>query len=595
MAESGAATAYEVEERDVYHPEVRPGYAAWVALWRSRKDELMLAFCEKRRLPNPSYRPIPLEFLEAMGLPLKYQVSFCNGSPDVRTESVVMRSHDEGKSWREVGRADDRGLMNVFAYASLSDGSLLRGIDTSYVSFSRDDVPVMGIERSSDDGKSWSLSSVLLEKDWFGCPYRLKRLSDGALVVLCACSSGFGPGRPRRLRGTQRPHVIRELEVMLWITHDEGKSWAGPLVVLPDIDAWEPDFVELASGDLLIVNSTVQGGPAVRQYVHRRGRTFIPGPVSRVVSGVAPETFCVTRSGLLVGATRHGPYTCSNDEGATWHEISGLPRCNYQPQIIELADGRLLCAWHMHGDCVFGEHHQFVGQHVFALDASGLPAATRLDLARDMDREETRYINSCSAHLEAAGSPLAGRKIRFWTQMRYHDTFDLSPPSPEPKEIVKATDTNGNATLELEELYPGLDAELNIHQSYTVKASFQPDEGDRLTPAASPSFHAYIMSPAKLTKNSYPLYVAGKKLFFDPRVLEEVAELPAVVEGFGKSRDIDTGKVRQKLSLDKARLERLVGFLVSRHLVERSGSSGYRWRYDLGDGAQQIEVSDDFV
>ena len=587
--------AFDVTEKDIYHPEVRPGYAAWVSVWRGASRELLLSFCEKRRRKNPSYRSIPLEFMEAMSLPIKYQVSFCNGSPDILTEGVVMRSADEGDSWTEVGRADTGGLMNIFAYASLADGSMLRGIDTSYVSFTRDDEPFMGIEKSSDGGNTWSLSQKLLKADWLSCPYRLKRLRDGTLVLLSSCTSAFGPGRPRMARGTSRPNVENELVVMSWFSSDEGASWTGPVIVLPAINAPEPDFVELPSGDLLLLNSSVQTGPQVRQYVHRRDGRFVPGPVFRVVSGTVPEAVCVTSRGLLVGARRGGAYTCSNDEGKTWHEISGLPTCNYQPQIIELEDGRFLCAWHMHGDCVFGEHHQHIGQHVFRLDASSLPEATTLDLLRDMNSGRTQFINSCTARLAAGGRGLPGRKIRFWTQLRFRDTYDLSPPAPVPQEAIRESDANGEAKLALGELYPDLESDINIHQHYTVHASFTPDDGDSLSPAESPSFHAYIVTPERGVKNGLLLYVAGAKLFFDRCVLDELPELKTVVETLGKSRGIDPEVAGETLGVSGKRFEEIMAYLVRHDVVARSGSSGYLWRYDLSGGLQEIEVLDDFV
>ena len=339
----------------------------------------MMSFIEKRRSPNPSYRPIPLEFWESMALPLKYQASFCNGSRDILTECVTMRSADEGQTWVETARFDTAGLMNLFAAASSGDGAILRVTESSYMAFSREDKPVMRVQKSRDGGRTWEVMANLLEDDYQGTAYRLKRLHDGVLVALCPFAAGFGPGRPRQERHTVRPNVIAEWQVGCWISRDEGRTWAGPLIVLPGILADEPDFVELPSGDLLILNSSEQGGPQVRQYVRRTKTGLIPGPVHRVAGGTVPETVCITRSGLLVGAIRIGAYTCSNDDGATWHEISGLPKSNYQPQIIELKDGRFLCAWHKSeggpgGDHFVGQDHQFVGAHIFRLDAAGLPA-----------------------------------------------------------------------------------------------------------------------------------------------------------------------------------------------------------------------------
>ena len=378
---AGCAKAYDVEINDVYHPKVRPGYACWVSLWKAVNGELMLAFMEKRRAPNSSYRSIPLEFWESMALPIKFQASFCEGSPDIITESVIMKSDDKEKKWVETGRCNTG--IGSFAYTSLPDGTILRGFSTNYLSFYPEETAKGGIQKSSDGGKTWSVSSIFQEKDFSASPYRLRRLCDGTLVALGGFGATFGQGRPRATRHTKRPNIRQEGQHGCWISFDNGINWEGPLIVFPGISTPEPDFVELPSGDLLILNSTVQAGPEVRQYVHRTKHGFIPGPVYDVVSGRVPETVCVTKSGLLVGAVRRGlsstmsiaemkrrapdlrtgggAFTCSNDEGATWQRIEDLPSSGYQPQIIELKDGRFLCAWHCGADQIFGQNHQYVG------------------------------------------------------------------------------------------------------------------------------------------------------------------------------------------------------------------------------------------
>src|SRR5881396_1445821 len=64
------ARAVGFENRVVFYPARRPGYAAWVAPWKGPDRSLFVSFIEKRRLPNPTHRPIPLAFWEAMGLPI---------------------------------------------------------------------------------------------------------------------------------------------------------------------------------------------------------------------------------------------------------------------------------------------------------------------------------------------------------------------------------------------------------------------------------------------------------------------------------------------------------------------------------------------
>ena len=586
---AGYAKAYDVKINDVYHPKVRPGFATRVSLWRAANGELMLAIIEKRRALNPSYRPVPLEFYESMGIPIKYQVSFCGGGPDVITESVIMKSDDEGKTWMETGRCYRDSLTGCFAYTSLSDGTILRGFDTSYVSFTCNETPKVGIQKSTDSGKTWSVASIIL-KNYFGYPYRLKRLKDGALVLCSPYFEGFGPGRPRDTRNTKRPNVRKERQCGIWISRDNGINWEGPLIVLPGIFADEPDFVELPSGDLLFLNSTVQAGPEVRQYVHRAKHGFIPGPVYDVINGRVPETVCVTKSGLLVGARRGGAYTCSNDDGATWHEISGMPRCEYQPMIIELKDGRFLCAWHHGGDCIFGQLHQFVGQHVFRLKEN-LPSVTTLGLTRDLNNKKTRYINSYTAHLSSGEKGLSKKKIKFRIQARYRDTYDLRQPVPEPQEVCKITDKNGDAHIHL----AGFDKEINIHQGYEIKAYFVPSNKEHLSSAESPSYSAYGVTPERGVENNYPLYVAGQKLFVLPEVLESFPKIKEIVEKFSATRRIKVEKIKKELVLSDSRLEKIIKYLDSQNLIRVISPSVFEWKYKITGGVERIEVKDDFV
>ncbi|MFH1007777.1 MAG: sialidase family protein [Candidatus Latescibacterota bacterium] len=593
-AQDRSIQAHDVTIKEIYHPKVRPGYACWTSLWRAPTGELLLAFAEKRRAPNPSYRPIPLDFYESMALPIKYQASFCNGSPDLLDESVIMRSRDEGASWEEIGRSGTGGLMNVFGYASLPDGTILRGIDTAYLCFSQDDVPVTGIEQSTDGGNTWVPKSKLLEPDFCGCIYRLKRLHDGTLVALCIYSVPFGPGKESKQRGGSKPNMVSTNMAGLWTSGDDGATWTGPTIVLPGISAPEPDFAELPSGDLLILNSSVQHGPQMRQKIHRRKSGLLPAAMYRVVDGTVPETVCATGTGLLVGASRGGTYVCCNDEGATWKEISSMPRCEYQPFMIEGIEDRLLCAWHKHGDCAFGEHHQFVGMHAFSLDDSKLPEATQLVLTRDQDRAKTHYTNSYTAHLSSGGKDLPNREIRFHTQMRYRDTYDLAPPAPESREIVKVTDGHGKARFQMSELYPDIARELNIHQAFETKAFFAPGEGEPFGAAESMQYQSYAVTPEIGTPNSCPLYVAGCKLFVTPEVIQAVPEIKELLQKIGTPRTIDAQESKRVLGLSDARFEAVVDYLAQENVLDRK-PDGDRWRYDLSGGSSEIEIPDDFV
>ncbi len=505
------ARAQEVVKREVYHPAERPGYACWTVLWPDVEGGIRLAFSEKRRAPNTTWKPVPLNFWESMSLPIKYHTSFCNGSKDVATELVVLKSDDSGKTWAESGRSPTK-VINAFAWASLPGGRIIRARSDDYVAFDPGHKPQLRAEVSADGGTTWTTQAVILE-GYASYSYRLKRLGDGTLVLLAPYQAGFGPGRVRATRHTIRPFVRNELELTagVFVSTDEGKNWSSPLTAFPGIKAPEPDFVELPSGDLLFINSSVQHGRQARQYFRKTARGFVPGAVFEVVAGRAPECLVQTRDGLLVGAIRNSDYVCSNDEGATWHKIHSLPRCDYQPYMIELPDGRLLCTWHIGGDNFFGERDQWVGSTTFRLDAD-LPAPTRMTLARELLPSGDKYGNTYLATLTSGGKPLAGKTVHFAFHKRYTADYNASrDPKKAGTRRTAVTDGKGQARLDLSEF----EGTTNIHLYYRASAWFTPDESDvSLAPCRSAVYGAYIINMSK-KELGWPRIPEAKDLF-DP-------------------------------------------------------------------------------
>ena len=475
------ARAADVSVKEVYHAKERPGYACWTALWHDPEGTLYLAFSEKRRAPNPLWEPVPIEFWESMDLPVNYHISFCNGSKDIVTELVVLKSADDGETWTESGRCPTKNI-NAFAWNCLADGRIIKALSDNYTAFDPKYQPRMCVSVSADGGTTWrTQADVILKEGNSVGGYRIKRLTDNSLAMLGGYGAAFGPGRPSARRGGGGGHHA------MFVSHDEGKTWS-MVIVLPGVKAPEPDFVELPSGDLLIVNSTVQHGPQVRQYLYKTARGFLPGSVLEVISGRAPECLVLTRNGLLVGAVRGGEYTCSNDQGATWYRIDGLPSCRYQPHIIELSDGRLLCSWHVGGDFYFGQSDQWVGSTTFRLEAD-LPKPTKLTLTRHMNADNTKYINAYVAKLTAGGRPVSGKTIHFSISMRYAEVYKQFP-----MQITAVTDEHGQAELDLESHFVN---EANIHQRCHVTASFTPGKDDRSLTRARDSYGAYVLSMSR--------------------------------------------------------------------------------------------------
>jgi hypothetical protein len=478
------ARADDIRIGEPYRAKVRPGYCCWVCLWRDAGDGVYLSFVEKRRSPNPDWEPVPLDFWESMGLPHGYHTSLSSGSKEIVYEIVVLKSADNAATWLEIGRNRAR-VDNSFSWASLADGGMLRSQSNDYVAWHKGDRQQTWCETSRDGGTTWTRRAVIFQgHNGSGSPHRLRRLRDGTLVQLISAMPEFGPGKERFSRHTKRPNVRQELSVFLYFSKDDGRTWSGPLPVLPGVLAYEPDFIEFPSGDVLILNSNVQGGPQVRQYLRQTDQGWIPGPVFDVVSGRVPETVALTKTGLLVGAVRGGEFSCSNDDGANWHTVAGI-KAGYQPYLIDLSDGRLLCGYHTGGgDEPFGQRDLSVETAAFRLTAN-LPSPTRLRLTRNLDAKGNKYTNSYTAVLTSGEQPIAGKTIRFKYAKRYGGGG----------ETTAATDVSGRAKIDLGEDFKGV---TDIHLSYTLQATFVPEANDKeLAPCESDLYTAYAITSSR--------------------------------------------------------------------------------------------------
>ena len=577
------AQAVDFEERVVYYPDKRPGYAAWVAPWKGPNGALFLSFIEKRQLPNPNHRPIPLDFWEAMGLPIKYQASFCT-DPNILTESVILQSLDQGKTWKEVGRSAT-SCLHHFGYLSLADGSMLRGNHNAYLAYYPKETPICSIQKSSDLGNSWTNFAVV-GKDFFFYPYRLISLHDGTLFFLGGYREAFGPGRRVPRRTETRGNVRREHQAAFYYSFDQGAKWTGPIPVFPGVYASEPDVVELSSEELLLVNSKIAGGDTTRQKIRRQGNNFVPQPVFDIVKGPVPETIVQTKSGLLVGTSRGGVYACSKDEGNNWYPIDGLPRSLYQPRIVELNDGRLCNFFHLGGDDVFGEKDQHIGNHVFRLQEE-LPVETTLELMREKNRERSQYINVFRAVLRKGDRPVPNQDIRFTVR-----SSSRGRKSYHSQVFVRSTDVNGQARVEL----PEFDRCIDIHRDYSVKAEFEPvSPNEALVPAQSTEYACYRMTSSAGKKHTYEFYVAKHQLFVSKERLSEFPEIHQLVEKFGLQPDFSKTELREGLKIIPTRLELFIEGLIHHNVLVAKRSNSYRWNEVELTAVMPIVVEDDFL
>jgi len=481
----GIARAVDVQTLEIYHGASRPGWACWPAVWQDADGAVYVAFQELRRASNPRWQPVPADFWEAMMLPASYQITLCGGTPDIVPESVVMKSSDGCQTWVEIGR-DDARVTSSFAWHSLPDGRIMRIVSNDYLAWGENVSPTTYSEISADGGLTWTNRAVLLE-DYVTdvSAYRLRVLSDGTLAALGCYAAAWQPGRERLQRPSTRPYVRQETTSAFWFSTDGSHTWTGPCCVLPGVVAYEADFCELPSGDLLIANSAVQHGPQVRQYLRKTRHGWIPGPVCDVAAGQVPERLAYGRDGLIVGAVRCGAYVCSNDDGATWHQIADVPHAEYQPFTLALHDGRFLTVWHAGGgDEPFGTTDLWIGAHLFRL-AGSLPHPTKLTIARQLDATGGRYGNIYQVVLTCGGQPVTEHTIRYRYTRRDGDGG----------EGAVTTDAGGQACIDLTGEFA---RETNMHVSYSLNAWFDPEEDEAtLAPCRSETVSAYAITATR--------------------------------------------------------------------------------------------------
>ena len=580
------AAARDFEEIPVYYPEVRPGYAGWVSLFDFGNGDLGCAINEIRRAPNPDLRPPTLEWMEAMVVPYQFGSAEADADPTLVGEYVCTKSSDGGKTWEVTGGS----LVHTRHYwhVGFPDGRMIRIYGTSFMDWPGDDRNKVVVEESTDGGTEWKQIARFLDGYSMNM-LKVKRLSDGSVVMAGPIRQSFGPGKDKDTRITDLPHQAHPHDPAFFISPDGGRTWDGPHYVFPGILAWEFDFVELPGGDLLFINSQIQSGPSARQIVRRTATGFVNEPMMWINRGATedplrwdascvPETVCITPDGLLVGALRNRPYACSADLGENWYEIDGLPNSNYQPMMIALPDGRFLNAWHTGGDHHVGEIDMYTGIHAFRLETH-LPKPTKLTLERQKNSEGNHFLNVYHARLTSGGEGVPGRRIELRVSPNVLPTSTgecrLNPVDVRDSADVRTSVTgeNGVARFEL----PDIDAHPNVHFSHWLATSFTPDEGDDHAACLGPKRMAYSLTSTRNQPWTYPAYTMHGTIMIVPEVEKRFPELIGLVEACDQeSEELPLDLWRETVGCEE-RLGEIVDFLVESHIAVRGDDGVCRW------------------
>ena len=453
------AQAADFKEEQVYHSPEKPGYCAWVQLWRDTDGNLMVAFNEKRAdKDKPKRGSADPKSMEDMGLSAKYDFT------DLISETMYLRSTDEGTTWEEASRT----AHGVITPVSLADGRLL-SVTWGMPGWLRE---------SADVGRTWHNVRELMDPRYFDVfPFVMRLLADQkTLVIVCPFAPAWGSGKPLPTRISQIAGVQKFQAAFFWST-DFGRTLIGPIGLFPGVPVTEPDFCELPSGDLLFVHHRMYSGTCHRQLVRRTSLGLVPDPMEES-SMNTPEIFVRTLDGYLVGASRNGAYRWSDDDGLTWYPVEDAPNCNYQPRAVTLRDGRVMFAWHKGADLAYQETDMWIGRHVFRLDVLHPRKRTTLTIARVFDEEQNRYRNAFTATLATQdGKPVVGKSIEFSIVGR--DSPGYAPygggtPWVHGRKTIAVTDASGTARVD----YPEQDEITETTKSFQVCARFDPEHND---------------------------------------------------------------------------------------------------------------------
>jgi hypothetical protein len=491
--ESGGTVVRAVEfaARKVYQSSHHPSYTSWPAFFPGEEGHWYIGCIEQIRVQPPRPKSTPKEDYWRNGgaMPPGYD------HKQNHIEMVLLESRDDLRTWNVISRwdADSIGTAawGAFAQARTRDGRFLRFIWQAYADQEDATGKLIGNRiyyMSDDNGQTWRLQPPFHDDRFFSFAHRLRTLRDGTLVLAIPFSRGYGPGQARPSRIARDPSADTDMQMMLYTSRDQGRTWSGPMPIFGGLAVSETDFLELPSGDLLFVNwFPPQRG---RQIVYRSSHGWMPGPAERSPSKTVPETIALTREGILVGCLRPGSYHWSDDLGQNWHPLDGVPQRGpecYQPWMHILADGRIACAGHYGGDDPMGLHDQYISLHLFRLEVSGKATNTGLSLTREFDRKNQKWRNSFTFTLNANGAPLGGKEVEVWYVERDKPGYDsFAELSLDARlrlggRLVRLrTDSAGRATLAL----PEFDHLAWEHHTIQMAGRFNSDRREPLYKAA---------------------------------------------------------------------------------------------------------------
>lgn len=355
--------------RLIYHSPQSPGFTSWVGAWIMPDRSIMISFTQATG-PLQGRPSAPETIRRRMswpppGHPAGYDMT------GLDMANVHLRSDDRGATWRKVSADPFTSCMNGTAgqaEIALRDGTILRGVWGQYLVYDPDVPRSAFLQRSHDGSVTWGKPEVLIDAAkaviW---TKRIRMLRDGRLIVLGGIVHGAWADRTRDELGTS-------IEPLLLVSADQGKTWKGPIPVVPPEHRknWggeEFDAAEMANGDLLCVFRRInpEGKSARWQGLLRKTgdswttTTARPAPLQH--SG-QPELLA-TKEGPILHIATTGVHL-TDDGGENWRQLQ-IPGSAYYPRSVQTEDGRIFVFGHVGSDNAYGAVDQSIVMDSFVL------------------------------------------------------------------------------------------------------------------------------------------------------------------------------------------------------------------------------------
>jgi len=203
------------------------------------------------------------------------------------------------------------------------------------------------VTRSTDGGKTWSKPEVLIDTPWDDRAPNFCQLADG--TILCSFFTYPGPSAADLARDPARTTLTGIIR-----SFDNGRTWEQEpkrLLIPFAFDATDGPIIELADGSALIcVYGRTVGAP---HDMVAFCRTADCGESWELLSTLATDhemsetaVAQLPDGRLVIIARPEGDIARSSDGGRTWTEPTPFGIRLFEPRLIALSDGTLLC---LHG------------------------------------------------------------------------------------------------------------------------------------------------------------------------------------------------------------------------------------------------------